>query len=299
MCKNAGAERDRLVGDVLSRRKIVLQKAYQSNEVNKMPQSNGLKIDARRKKILELLERDGKVKISELSRLLGTTVVTIRNDLDELEKTGRLERVQGGATLKTAFSGNLHGAYFERCKGENADLKKRIAAATASMVREGETVFINSGTTTFYTALELKKQKNLNIVTNSIYIAIELGDVPSFRVKLLGGDINNQYLFLYGNEALEQLRCYRADKTILSVSGICGDQTGITTFHAEEASLDRMMMERSREVVVVADSQKFGHEGFYHVASPDCIDKCVTNEGADREAVENLQKLGVEVILAH
>lgn len=263
-----------------------------------MPQTNGLKIDARRKKILELLERDGKVKISDLSELLGATVVTIRNDLDELEKTGRLERIQGGATLKTAFSGNLHGTYFERCKGENADLKKQIAVATAAMVKEGETVFINSGTTTFYTALELKKRKNLNIVTNSIYIAIELGDVPSFRVKLLGGDINNQYLFLYGNEALDQLRCYKADKTILSVSGICGGQTGITTFHAEEASLDRMMMERSRETIVVADSTKFGHEGFYHVAQPDRIAKCVTNGNVDRKAVESLQEMGVEIILA-
>lgn len=262
-----------------------------------MPQSNSLKIDARRKKILELLEQEGKVKIADLSRLLDVTVVTIRNDLDELEKTGRLERTQGGASLKTAFSGNLHGAYFERCKGEHAAFKKTIAATAASMVKEGDTIFINSGTTTFYTALELKKHKNLNIVTNSIYIAVELGDIPSFRVKLLGGDINNQYLFLYGNEALDQLSRYSADKAILSVSGICANQTGITTFHAEESSLDQMMMARSRETVIVADSTKFGHEGFYHIAPPDRIHKYITNCDADPHIVEALTNMGVNVTL--
>lgn len=262
-----------------------------------MPQSNSLKIDARRKKIMELLEQEGKVKIADLSKILDVTVVTIRNDLDELEKTGRLERTQGGASLKTAFSGNLHGTYFERCKGEHADYKKRIAAATARMIKEGDTVFINSGTTTFYTALELKKHKNLNIVTNSIYIAIELGDVPSFRVKLLGGDINNQYLFLYGNEALEQLSRYSADKAILSVSGICTNRTGITTFHAEESSLDQMMMERSRETIITADSTKFGHEGFYHVAPPNRIHKYISNTGIDSHILEELEAMGCEVTL--
>ena len=264
-----------------------------------MPQSNGLKIDIRRKKIMELLERDGKVKISELSELFGSTVVTIRNDLDELEKTGRLERVQGGAVLRAVSYESVAGNYFERCKGENADLKKRIAIETASLIREGETIFINSGTTTFYITQELKKLKNLNIVTNAIPIAMELGGISSFRVKLLGGDINNQYLFTYGNEALEQLRCYNADKTILSVSGICSGKAGITTFHAEEASLDRMMMEHSREIIVAADSTKFGYEGFYHVAPSSSITKCTTDNGINPQMAEEFRQIGVDMLLAH
>lgn len=257
-----------------------------------------MKIDERRKKILEILEQNGKVKTAELSKLLDTTVVTIRSDLEELEKEGKLERVQGGAVLKVTVASSLHGSYFERCKWENAELKQKIARKTAAMIREGETIFINSGTTTYYVAQELKKLRNLNIVTNSIYIAIELGDVPSFRVKLLGGDINNQYLFSYGNEALDQLQSYRADKTILSLSGISGGASGITTFHAEEASLDREMMNRSRETIVAADRTKFGHAGFYHVADADCAAKCVTNEGADPQVMEELRKIGVEIILA-
>lgn len=263
-----------------------------------MPQNSGLKIDERRKKILEILEQNGKAKTAELSKLLDTTVVTIRNDLEELEKAGKLERVQGGAVLKVTVASSLHGAYFERCKWENAEQKQQIARKTASMIREGETIFINSGTTTYYVAKELKKLRNLNIVTNSIYIAVELGDVPTFRVKLLGGDINSQYLFSYGNEALDQLQSYRADKTILSLSGITGGVSGITTFHAEEASLDREMMERSRETIVVADSSKFGHEGFYHVADVQCAAKCVTDAGGDPAVKKALEDLGVEIVIA-
>lgn len=259
-----------------------------------MPESNSLKIDARRNKILEILYRDGQVRVSQLSELLGATVVTIRNDLKELEKRGYLERFQGGARQT---SKNYHSLFFERCKQENEALKKRIAIATANLIQDGETIFINSGTTSYFTAVELKKHRNLNIVTNSIYCAMELGDVPTFRVKLLGGDINNQYLFLYGHDCLGQLKHYRADKTILSVSGICYDKTGITTYHPEEAAMDRLMMERSKQTIVVADSTKFGHEGFYHVSPLDDIDMLVTNSNIDKLAAAQLENCGVQVVL--
>ncbi|HCX77881.1 MAG TPA: hypothetical protein DG577_00550 [Firmicutes bacterium] len=259
-----------------------------------MPQSNSLKIDSRRNKILEILYRDGQVRVSQLSELLGATVVTIRNDLNELEKRGYLERVQGGAKQS---SKNYHNLFFERCKQENESLKKGIAIATANLIKDGETIFINSGTTTYFTAIQLKQHRNLNIVTNSIYCAMELGDVPAFRVKLLGGDINNQYLFLYGHDCLEQLKRYRADKTILSVSGISCSKTGITTYHPEEAAMDRLMMERSKQTIVVADSTKFGHEGFYHVSQLDNIDMLVTNSNVDKQAAAELDNYGVEVVL--
>lgn len=259
-----------------------------------MSASNSLKIDARRNKILEILRRDGEVRVSQLSQLLGATVVTIRNDLKELEKRGYLERFQGGARQTSQYS---HSLFFERSKQENEPLKKRIALATADLIEDGETIFINSGSTTYLTAVQLKKHRNLNIVTNSIYIAMELGDVPTFRVKLLGGDINSQYLFLYGHDCLAQLKHYRADKTILSVSGVCGDKTGITTYHPEEAAMDRLMMERSKQTIVVADSTKFGHEGFFHVAPLDDIHMLVTDSSIDKQAAAELERSGIQVVL--
>ena len=153
-----------------------------------------LKIDTRRKKILDLLRRDGQVRVTQLSDALGATVVTIRSDLDALEQDGYLERTQGGAiqTVK-----NYYNLEFQRRKQEHMEEKIAIAAAAAALVRDGDTLFINSGTTTYFTAIELKQRKNLNVVTNSISVALELGGLPTFRIILLGGDINAQYTFTY------------------------------------------------------------------------------------------------------
>ena len=136
-----------------------------------------LKIDVRRKKILEILRRDGQVRVAHLSETLGATVVTIRSDLDALEQDGYLERTQGGAiqTMK-----NYYNLEFQRRKQEHMENKKAIAAAAAGLVRDGDTLFINSGTTTYFAAVELKQRKNLNVVTNSISVAVELGGLPAW-----------------------------------------------------------------------------------------------------------------------
>jgi DeoR/GlpR family transcriptional regulator of sugar metabolism len=257
-----------------------------------MPPKSGLKIDERRKKILEILRRDGQVRVSELSKLLGTTLVTIRSDLDILEQDGFLERTQGGAiqTVK-----NFYNLDFQRRKHENMDLKKAIASAAADLIKDGATILINSGTTTYFTAVELKRHKNLNIVTNSISVAIELGAHPTFRVILLGGDINAQYSFTYGKDAQEQISRYKADKAILSIDGICKD-IGLTTYHAEEASINNAMIERSRETIIVADSSKFDHESFAYVTDISKVNYWVTDSLLSKDSIQAIEKLGIKVI---
>jgi len=253
-----------------------------------------LKIDARRKKILELLRRDGQVRVSQLSEQLGATVVTIRSDLDALERDGYLERTQGGAiqTMK-----NYYNMDFQRRKQEHMEIKKAIAAHAADMVRDGNTLFINSGTTTYFTAIELKKHKNLNVVTNSVSVAIELGDVPTFRVILLGGEINAQYSFTYGEDAKEQLSRFKADYAILSIDGVC-PETGLTTYHAEESVIDRMMMERAQQTLVVADSTKLGYESFSRVSDLNGVTCWITDGKADRALTERIAQKGVEIHFA-
>jgi len=253
----------------------------------------GLKIDVRRNRILEILARDGQVRVAQLSELLGATVVTIRNDLDELEKSGYLQRTPGGA-VQTAK--NYSKLLFLRRSQENETYKHAVSLAAAKMISNGETVLINSGTTTFFTALQLKKHLNLNIVTNSIYVAKELGGIPSFRVLLLGGEINAQYSFTYGSDALEQLQKYKADKALLSMSGI-GSEPGLTTYHADEAALDRMMIERARQTIVAADKTKLDFEGFSYVAPAEEIDTWVTNDDVDPAGADKLRTLGVEIAL--
>lgn len=253
-----------------------------------------LKIDARRKNILELLRRDGQVRVSQLSDKLGMTPATIRSDLDALELDGYLERTQGGAiqTIK-----NYYNLDFQRRKQEHMDKKRAIAAAAADMVHDGNTLFLNSGTTTYFTAVELKKRKNLNIVTNSISVAIELGDIPTFRILLLGGEINAQYSFTYGDTAKEQLSRFRADYAILSIDGVC-PRTGLTTYHAEESIIDQIMMEQAKQTLIVADSTKLGHESFSHVSGLNSSVCLITDKYADHMLAEGIAQDGIQIQFA-
>jgi DeoR/GlpR family transcriptional regulator of sugar metabolism len=258
-----------------------------------MPASKGLKIDIRRKRILEILSRDGQVRVSRLSGELGATPVTIRSDLAALYADGYLERTAGGAVQSVK---NFYNMNFQRRRQENAHIKKRIASVAADMINDGETLFINSGTTTYYTAVELKRRKNLNVVTNSLPVAMELADVPTFRIILLGGDINAQYSFSYGVNALEQLRQFKADKTILSMDGISAG-AGLTTYHAEEAVINRTMMERSNETIIVADNRKIGHESFSFVSPLSAAACLVTNtDGVTAGIAAGLENAGLRIV---
>ena len=160
---------------------------------------NRLKIDIRRDKILERLREEGKVRVSDLSRELGASVVTIRTDLDSLEQDGYLERVQGGAIQKA----RVNADWLEMESRQDAE-KRRIAEEAARHLKDGSTLFINSGTTTRHLAVALKQHKSLNVVTNSLAVSMELGNIPSIHVILLGGEINTQYAFTYGEDVVHR-----------------------------------------------------------------------------------------------
>ena len=200
---------------------------------------SGLKIDTRRKQILELLERDGRVSVTRLSQELGATAVTIRSDLSALERDGYLERIQGGAIRKMRIQP-------QRPVGSNLPEKQAIAAVTARIIQNGDTLFLNSGTTTHQLAMALKEHRNLNVVTNSVAVAAELSAIATFHVILLGGELDPQYLYTSGGDAQEQLRKYQADYAILSLDGV-SVENGITTYHADEAIIDRMMVEQAKK----------------------------------------------------
>lgn len=251
--------------------------------------AHSLKIDARRSKILELLEQDGQVRVAQLAKLLGTTMVTIRSDLDSMEKDGLVERVQGGAT-PTAVS--MYNREFLRRKRMNTEAKRLLAAAVAQEVEDGDTLFINGGSTTYFAALTLKKaKKKLVIVTNSISVAIELGTSPTFTVILVGGQINSYYSFTCGTEAMDQLRRYQVDKAILSIDGI--NEAGITTIHPEESTVARIMIERARRRIIVADGSKVGKDGLCTICDLGQVDALITDASADLAVLETIRAAGV------
>lgn len=256
--------------------------------------TSNLKIDIRRNKILDKLRRDGKVYVSELSELLGATPVTIRTDLAALENEGHLIRMSGGAVPAQASNDAL-GELAANIK-TNYEEKRAIALSVAKFLNDGDTLFINSGSTTRIIAEELKLRKNLNIVTNSLAVATVLGDVPSFGVILLGGEINAQYGFTYGGDAQEQLGKYQADWAILSVDSICA-QSGITTFHAEEAIIDRLMIGCAKKTLIAADHTKIGKAGFSRVCECKAPIQLITNVNAPENDLNDIAETGVAVRL--
>lgn len=253
-----------------------------------------LKIDLRRNKILELLRSEGKVNVIQLSHLLGTTAVTIRNDLTALERDGYLLRTQGGAVLLPRSEDEQRLSISN--KTENVEEKQIIANAVANMIRDGDTLFINSGTTTQFVAAALKVRSNLNIVTNSLATAMALGEIPTFRVVLLGGSMNANYGFTYGADALAQLTKYQADWAILSVDGV-SVKGGITTHHAEEAGIDRMMIAGARSAWVVVDHTKIGRAGFVRVCDDTNHVGMVTTD-VHSEALRDLEDNGMHIVYA-
>lgn len=249
------------------------------------------RIDIRRDMILQQLYVGGVVSVAGLAAALEVTPATIRTDLTALEQEGKLLRVQGGAILPAGMAGAHRDSTGSIC---NLAEKNAIAQAVCDLILDGETLFINSGTTTKCVAQALEGKKNLNVVTNSLEVATVLGASSCARVVLLGGEINARYGFTYGGDAQEQLGRYQADWVILSCEGV-SEKSGVTTFHVEEAVVDRMMIAGAKRVLLVADHSKIGHVGFAQVCQYDRKFTLVTNARAEEQAVRELERSGLKI----
>lgn len=227
----------------------------------------------RKQKILEILNRDGRVRVNELSALFEISEVTIRIDLADLEAKGLLSRVHGGAvsSYKSYYNMNM-----QQRLSANQEQKQSIAKHIVEMIEEYDTIMLNSGTTTLTVFRMFPVNMNLSIVTNSVAIALEAGNNPNFNVVLLGGSVNSRHQFIYGDDALAQLEKYHADKLILSVDGITADN-GLTTFYNQEVELDRIMLSHSATRIVAADSTKLGRTAFARISDTGEADYIITN----------------------
>lgn len=254
--------------------------------------SGKLKIDIRRQAILEQLNREGIVQVADLSQRLGTTPATIRNDLDTLAAEGQLDRIQGGAVRKVKPAEGWTNPVAPVGQGRRA-----IAEAVLSYIKDGDTLFVNSGMTTMAVAEVLSLRKNLNIVTNSLAVANYLAHQADMRLILLGGELNANYGFTYGGDALEQLNRYQPQWSILSVDGVHPEH-GITTYHADEAMIDRTMISRAQKTIIVADHRKIGRVGFSHICGVGENQLLITDSGCEELVLERIEAAGAEVHVA-
>ena len=247
--------------------------------------------EERKQKISDLLKENGTVKVTELSRLFGVSEVTVRAYLEDMEKKGLLSRVHGGAvsSYKPYYSMNLN----QRLEANQTE-KVAIAEKIASLIEQGDTVMLNAGTTTLLAFRKFPAEYTLNIVTNSISIALEASGNPNYNVILAGGSVNTKYQFTYGNDAAAQIRKYHADKLILSVDGI-DPPRGFTTYYDKECSVDTAMIEQSELCIVAADHSKFGHSAFAKISNISVADTIVTDAPLSGSLAEELAALGVTI----
>lgn len=250
-------------------------------------------INQRKEKILEILNDQGQVKVADLSREFGISSITIRSDLADLEDKGLLFRVHGGAI-------NSYKSYcdmdLQQRLGTNLKAKQLIAKRAVEMIKDHDTVMFNSGTTTLTVFRAIPAHLHLNIVTNSISIALEASGNPNFNVVLLGGFVNPKYQFIYGDDALSQLKNYHADKLFLSVDGI-SPVSGLTTYYDREAELARLMLSQSASKIIVADSSKVGRTAFVNIAEITNADTLITDEQTSSNDDLNVLKKSLRKII--
>lgn len=249
-------------------------------------------LEQRRADIIELIRKNGSVRVSEISRLYSVSEVTVRSDLEYLESQGQLSRVHGGAvgTGKLYANMDLSERYMT-----NAASKRELADLAAELIENNDTIMMNAGTTIAYVLHAIQGKKNISIVTNSIQNALEISSHPEVNVILLGGEIDAKYQFTYGNDTLSQLERYHANKCIISVDGI-NVRDGLTLYYSNESGIVRKMIGASDKVIVVADSSKLGRSAFSRVAALSDVDVLVTNKKRGSEEIAALREMGSEII---
>ncbi|ELM3735187.1 DeoR/GlpR transcriptional regulator [Edwardsiella piscicida] len=254
----------------------------------------GIDTVRRREQIIDRLCLEGSVRVEHLRHHFGVSSVTIRNDLRYLEQRGCALRSYGGAMLNQQF-------VFDRPlqdKGRlNRDVKSRIAARAAELVQDGDTLILDSGSTTAQIAPFLKAHRHLVVVTNALNIACELTGYEQIDVLVLGGSVRPNSYSLYGQAAEQQLRQYHFDRLFLGVDGF-DLRCGITTPHAGEAQLNRVMCDVASEIIAVVDASKFGRKSFCTIRGAAQIHRVITDSRIPEGYHRALCDLGVEVIIA-
>ena len=246
---------------------------------------------ARQTEILRLLHIQRLCSVTELSDSFGVSEETIRRDIRQLEELGEAIKVHGGVRLPD----NIYETPFLTRMKEQEEAKRLIAATAAGLIPNGASLFIDSGTTSVWTAQTLATRLNLTVVTDSIEAARAMTGQSNTRVYLAGGEINPDYAATFGPTANEYVEQFTTDTAILSIGGIHA-QHGLQDFHMGESEIKRIALRRASRVIIVADATKFDRVGLIKTAGFDEIDVLVTDSPPPDELRDVMPN--VEIVVA-
>ncbi|MFT4094388.1 MAG: DeoR/GlpR family DNA-binding transcription regulator [Niabella sp.] len=245
----------------------------------------------RHQHIIELIKKEGNVKVTELCSSLNVSSVTIRKDLQLLEDKQLLYRTHGGATLSNPYIADRH---VDEKVALQASEKQRIGEYASRLIEPNDCILIASGTTVQFFAKNLIAKDNLTVVTSALNVALELMHHQNVEVIQLGGLMRKTSASVTGIYAENILQDFSCSKLFLGVDGIDLD-FGLTTSNMMEALLNKKMIQASQKTILLADSSKFGKRGFGKICGLDDIEQIITDSNISEHTVDTLRSMGVEV----
>jgi len=248
----------------------------------------------RREKIIELLKEDGSAKVTELAKIFKVTEVTVRQDLEKLEKDDLVIRKHGGAFLKNVKD---QVSSFSLANLENLDKKELIASKCLEFIDDGDTIILDSGSTTTEIAKQLKGNRNVTVITNALNIALLLGAEPGIEVIMTGGEFKPPTLSLTGQKAADFFKGINIQKLFLATAGL-SLKSGLTYPSISDLVVKKAMIDAAETTYLVADSTKFGKSAFASLGALSLIDYIITDNGVEESHKEVFHKHEIELIIA-
>lgn len=248
----------------------------------------------RRDKIIELLREDGSAKVIKLAKIFKVSEVTIRQDLEKLEKEGLIRREHGGAFLKSVEDSVKS---FSLLNQENLDKKQVIGKRAAEIIETGETIILDSGSTTTEIARNLIGRTGITIITNALNIALMLGAEPGIEVIVTGGEFKPPTLSLTGQKAATFFEDIHVDRLFLATAGI-SLRSGLTYPSLSDIIVKKAMIEAADTTYLVADSTKIGKNAFASLGALSLIDYIITDPLINKERLQIFRDFEMEIIIA-
>ena len=249
-------------------------------------------VDERRAALEQRILANGEIEFAAMAEEFAVSEMTIRRDVDVLERKGVARRIIGGAI---AFRGKSDEPPFASRAADASASKEHIASAVVDLLQQHETVLLDSGSSALAVAWSIRgRGLGLTVVTPSIAVAVALADEPDTTVLLAGGRVRPGELSLIGAETEASFALYNCDTYVMGIAGIAA--LGVTDYHREESSVKRAALRAADRIVVVADSSKLGRIRLMNIAPLSALSVLVTDGAGDDPTVLAAREAGVEVV---
>ena len=243
--------------------------------------------------VCELVQATGRVKVGDLAARMDVSEMTVRRDLEELEDRGVLTRVHGGAVSNVSRS---YEPGFAARRLQHVDAKKRIGQAVAELVRDGETLILDAGTTTLEVAHALPSDRRLRVLALSLFVADAVADMPNVTLMIPGGVVRRHERSFIGGLTTATFANLQFDTVILTSGGVDA-VAGVTEYEFDDSETKIAALRSAKRIIVTVDSSKLGAVAFVRLCPIDAVDVVVTDRAAPSETVEAIRRAGVQVIV--